>query len=217
MRDRNAPLTARDIDNLAWDKMDGLIPATIQDRVSGRVLMLGYMNREALAATLATGLATFWSRSKQRLWTKGETSGNVLRVAAVHADCDDDALLVLADPAGPTCHLGTATCFGDFAAAGPGWLAELSRIIADRASIGSGDSYTSRLLEQGPTRIAQKIGEEGVEVALAGAGSTPEHCAEEVADLLYHVAVLMEARGFGWSEVIAVLRSRHQAAGEKID
>lgn len=217
MRNRDAPLTARDIDNLAWDKMDDLIPATIQDRVSGRVLMLGYMNREALAATLATGLATFWSRSKQRLWTKGETSGNALRAAAVHADCDDDALLVLADPAGPTCHLGTTTCFGDAEAAGPGWLAELSRIIADRASTGSGDSYTRRLLAQGPTRIAQKIGEEGVEVALAGAGSTPEHCAEEVADLLYHVAVLMQARGFGWSEVIAVLRSRHEAAGEKID
>ena len=217
MRDRNAPLTAQDIDNLAWDKMDGLIPATIQDRASGRALMLGYMNREALTATLANGLATFWSRSKQRLWTKGETSGNVLRAAAVHADCDGDALLVLADPAGPTCHLGTTTCFGDAAAAGPGWLAELSRIVAERATAGGENSYTSRLLAQGPTRIAQKIGEEGVEVALAGAGSTPEHCAEEVADLLYHVAVLMQARGFGWSEVIAVLRSRHQAAGEKID
>ncbi|WP_166038010.1 bifunctional phosphoribosyl-AMP cyclohydrolase/phosphoribosyl-ATP diphosphatase HisIE [Sphingosinicella sp. YJ22] len=217
MRDRDAPLTAQDIDTLAWDKMDNLIPATIQDRVSGRVLMLGYMNREALTATLATGLGTFWSRSKQRLWIKGETSGNVLRVAAVHADCDGDAILVLADPAGPTCHLGTMACFGDAASSGPGWLAELSRIVADRASTGSGDSYTRRLLAQGPPRIAQKIGEEGVEVALAGAGSTTEHCAEEVADLLYHVAVLMEARGFGWSEVIAVLRSRHAVAGEKVD
>jgi phosphoribosyl-ATP pyrophosphohydrolase/phosphoribosyl-AMP cyclohydrolase len=217
MRDRDAPLTAQDIGTLAWDKMDNLIPATIQDRASGRVLMLGYMNREALGATLATGLATFWSRSKQRLWTKGETSGNVLRVAAVHADCDGDALLVLADPAGPTCHLGTTACFGDAARAGPGWLAELSRIIAERASTGGEDSYTRRILSQGPTRIAQKVGEEGVEVALAGAGSSAEHCAEEVADLLYHVAVLMEARGFGWSDVIAVLQSRHQAAGEKID
>jgi phosphoribosyl-ATP pyrophosphohydrolase/phosphoribosyl-AMP cyclohydrolase len=217
MRDRNAPLTAQDIDNLAWDKMDGLIPATIQDRASGRVLMLGYMNREALTATLATGLGTFWSRSKQRLWIKGETSGNVLRVATVHADCDGDALLVLADPAGPVCHLGAASCFGESPADGPSWLAELSRIIANRASAGGEDSYTRRLLARGPARIAQKIGEEGVEVALAGAGSTPEHCAEEVADLLYHVAVLMQARGFGWSEVIAVLRSRHQVAGEKVD
>jgi phosphoribosyl-ATP pyrophosphohydrolase/phosphoribosyl-AMP cyclohydrolase len=217
MRDRNAPLTAQDIDNLAWDKMENLIPATIQDRGSGRVLMLAYMNREALAATLATGLATFWSRSKKRLWTKGETSGNVLRVAAVHPDCDGDALLVLAEPAGPACHLGTATCFADSETTGPGWLAELSRIVADRAATGGEDSYTRRLLAQGPARIAQKIGEEGVEVALAGASSSPEHCAEEVADLLYHVAILMEARGFGWSEVIAVLRSRHQAAGEKVD
>lgn len=217
MRDRNAPLTAEDINSLAWDKMDGLIPATIQDSGSGAVLMLGYMSRDSLAATLATGLATFWSRSKQRLWTKGETSGNVLRVVSVSADCDGDALLVLAEPAGPICHLGTATCFGDGPTSGPGWLAELSRIVADRAAAGGEDSYTSRLLSQGPTRIAQKIGEEGVEVALAGAGSTAEHCAEEIADLLYHVSVLMEARGFGWDEVIAVLQSRHRAAGESID
>jgi len=217
MRDRNAPLTADGIDDLAWDKMDGLIPAIVQDSGSGAVLMLGYMSRDSLAATLATGLTTFWSRSKQRLWTKGETSGNLLRVASVPPDCDGDALLVRAEPAGPTCHLGTATCFGDAAVAGPGWLAELSRIVADRAAAGGEGSYTSRLLAQGPARIAQKIGEEGVEVALAGAGSTPEHCAEEIADLLYHVAVLMEARGFGWNEVIAVLRSRHRAAGETID
>lgn len=217
MRDRNAPLTAEDIDGLAWDKMDGLIPAIVQDPGSGAVLMLGYMSRDALAATLATGLATFWSRSRQRLWTKGETSGNVLRVVSVQVDCDGDALLVLAEPAGPTCHLGTATCFGAPEIAGPGWLAELSHIIADRAAAGGENSYTSRLLSQGPARIAQKIGEEGVEVALAGAGSTPEHCAEEIADLLYHVAVLMEARRFGWNEVIAVLQSRDRAAGEKSD
>ena len=217
MRDRNAPLTAQDIDGLAWDKMEGLLPATVQDSGSGAVLMLGYMSRDSLAATLATGLATFWSRSKQRLWTKGEASGNVLRVAWVQADCDSDALLVLADPVGPVCHLGPATCFGEAAISGPGWLAELSRIVTDRAAAGGEDSYTSRLLSQGPARIAQKIGEEGVEVALAGAGSTPEHCAEEVADLLYHLAVLMEARGFGWNEVIAVLQSRHPADGEKID
>lgn len=211
MWDRNAPLTGTDIDNLAWDKMGGLLPVTVQDNGSVQVLMLGYMNREALSATLATGLATFWSRSKARLWTKGETSGNVLRVAAIHQDCDRDALLLLADAAGPTCHLGTTSCFGQVAAAGPGWLAELSRIIAHRAAAQDDASYTRKLLAQGPTRIAQKIGEEGVEVALAGASSTPEHCAEEVADLLYHVAVLMEARGFTWKDVIGVLQSRHDA------
>jgi phosphoribosyl-ATP pyrophosphohydrolase/phosphoribosyl-AMP cyclohydrolase len=217
MRDRDAPLTAEDIDALAWDKMGGLLPATVQDRRSGRVLMLGYLNREALGATFATGLATFWSRSKQRLWTKGETSGNVLRVAEVRADCDEDSLLILADPAGQACHLGTTSCFGDSASAGPGWLSELSGIIADRATNGGEDSYTRRLLAQGPMRIAQKIGEEGVEVALAAVGSSPEQCAEEVADLLYHVAILMEARGFGWSEIVAILRSRHSAAGERVE
>ena len=211
MRDRNAALTVEDIDTLAWDKMDGLLPAAIQDRGSGRVLMIGYMNRDALAATIRTGLATFWSRSKQRLWTKGETSGNVLRGAAAYTDCDDDALLVLADPAGPTCHLGTSTCFGDGAPAGPGWLSELSRIVAERAATGGKDSYTRRLLAEGPIRIAQKIGEEGVEVALAGAGSSPEQCAEEVADLLYHLAVLMEARGFTWNDAVEILRRRHGA------
>jgi phosphoribosyl-ATP pyrophosphohydrolase/phosphoribosyl-AMP cyclohydrolase len=214
MRDRDSPLTAGDVGTLAWDKMGGLLPATVQDPGSGRVLMLGYMNREALEASLATGLVTFWSRSKRRLWTKGETSGHRLRLKAVHEDCDGDALLVLADPEGPTCHLGTPSCFGEAVPAGPAWLSELSSIVAERAAGGDERSYTRRLLARGLPRIAQKIGEEGVEVALAAVASTPEQCAEEMADLLYHVAVLMEARGFGWAEVIAVLRSRHSAAGE---
>ena len=214
MRDRNAPLTAADLDSLAWAKMDGLLPATVQDRGSGRVLMLGYMNREALEASLATGSATFWSRSRQRLWTKGETSGNRLGVTSVHRDCDGDALLVLADPEGPTCHLGTASCFAGASVEGPGWLAELSRVVAGRAAGGDESSYTRRLLAQGIQRIAQKIGEEGVEVALAASASSPEHCAEEVADLLYHLAILMEARGFGWSEVVAVLQGRQKPARE---
>jgi phosphoribosyl-ATP pyrophosphohydrolase/phosphoribosyl-AMP cyclohydrolase len=213
MRDRDSPLTAGDVGTLAWDKMDGLVPATVQDSGSGRVLLLGYMNREALEASFASGLVTFWSRSKRRPWTKGETSGHRLRLKAVHADCDGDALLVLADPEGPTCHLGTLSCFGEAVPAGPVWLSELSSIVAERAAGGDERSYTRRVLAQGLPRIAQKIGEEGVEVALAAVVSTPEQCAEEVADLLYHVAVLMEARGFGWDEVIAVLRSRHRAAG----
>jgi len=216
MRDRNAPLTAEEAGSLAWEKMDGLLPAAVQDRRSGRMLMLGYVSREALGATFETGLMTFWSRSKQRLWTKGETSGNRLRVAAIHCDCDGDSLLVLADPEGPTCHLGTVSCFGDAPPLGPGWLADLSRIVADRAAGGGGESYTRKLLAEGPARIAQKVGEEGVEVALAGVLSPPEQCAEEVADLLYHVAVLMQARGFGWDEVVAVLRSRHSNAGETV-
>jgi phosphoribosyl-ATP pyrophosphohydrolase/phosphoribosyl-AMP cyclohydrolase len=209
MRDRNAPLTAADLGSLAWDKMDGLLPAAVQDRGSGRLLMLGYMNREALEATLATGLATFWSRSKQRLWQKGETSGHVLHVAAIHEDCDSDALLVLADPQGPTCHLGTTSCFGGEGPAGPGWLADLARIVADRAATGDETSYTARLLREGLPRIAQKIGEEGVEIALAAVARDAEGCAEETADLLYHLTVLMQAKGFGWEEVIKLLRARH--------
>ncbi|HEY0312119.1 MAG TPA: bifunctional phosphoribosyl-AMP cyclohydrolase/phosphoribosyl-ATP diphosphatase HisIE [Allosphingosinicella sp.] len=211
MRDRNAPLTPADLGTLAWDKMDGLLPAVVQDRASGRLLMLGYMNRDALAATLETGLATFWSRSKQRLWQKGETSGNHLRVAAIHEDCDADALLVLADPKGPTCHLGTTSCFGGEGPAGPGWLADLARIVADRAETGEETSYTARLLAEGLPRIAQKVGEEGVEIALAAVTRDAAGCAEETADLLYHLTVLMQAKGFGWAEVIEVLRRRHSS------
>ena len=210
MRDRNAPLTPADLDSLAWDKMEGLLPAAVQDRASGRLLMLGYMSRDALAATLATGFATFWSRSKQRLWQKGETSGHVLRVAAVHEDCDSDALLVLAGPQGPTCHLGTTSCFGGTGPAGPGWLADLAGIVADRAATGDETSYTARLLAEDLPRIAQKVGEEGVELALAAVTRDAAGCAEEAADLLYHLTVLMQAKGFGWTEVIEVLRSRHK-------
>lgn len=209
MRDRNAPLTEADIASLAWEKMDGLLPAAVQDRRTGRLLMLGYMDRDALAATLRDGFATFYSRSKARLWQKGETSGNRLRVASVEEDCDGDALLVLADPEGPTCHLGTTSCFGGQGPAGPAWLAELSRVVAARAASDDETSYTRRLLAEGLPKIAQKVGEEGVEVALAAVTRDVEGCAEETADLLYHLAVLMEARGFSWEDVIAVLRRRH--------
>lgn len=209
MRDRNAPLTPADIAALDWAKMDGLVPAVVQDRRSGRVLMLGYMNREALAATLESGLVTFFSRSKQRLWQKGETSGNHLRLAAVHVDCDSDSLLVLADPRGPTCHLGDASCFGEQEPDGPAWLAILSEIIATRAASDDQSSYTRKLLDAGTVRIAQKIGEEGTELALAAVTRDAAGCAAEASDLLYHLAVLMEAKGFGWDEVIAVLKQRH--------
>ena len=211
MRDRNAPLTNAQIGDLAWEKMDGLLPAIVQDRRSGRMLMLGYMNREALQATLDSGFATFFSRSKQRLWQKGETSGNVLTVHAVTSDCDGDALLVIADPRGPTCHEGTRSCFGDAWVAGPGWLAELSAIVAERATSGNGSSYTRQLLDGGVERIAQKIGEEGVELALAAVTRDDSGCAEEAADLLYHLVVLLHARGMDWQQVIEVLRSRHSA------
>jgi phosphoribosyl-ATP pyrophosphohydrolase/phosphoribosyl-AMP cyclohydrolase len=209
MRDRNAPLSAADIDSLAWDKMGGLLPATVQDKATGQVLMLGYMSREALAATLETGLATFHSRSRGRLWQKGETSGNALRVREILADCDADALLVRAEPAGPTCHLGTTSCFGSEDAQGAGFLASLSRIVADRAGADPAQSYTARLLADGPAKVAQKVGEEGVELALAAVSRDREGCIQEAADLLYHLIVLMEARGFGWDGVTDVLRRRH--------
>jgi phosphoribosyl-ATP pyrophosphohydrolase/phosphoribosyl-AMP cyclohydrolase len=208
MRDRGLPLTASDLDGLAWDKMGGLLPVAVQDVASGRLLMLGYMNREALDVTLDSGFVTFFSRSKARLWTKGETSGNHLAVSAVHEDCDADALLVLAEPRGPTCHEGTQSCFGG-EPGGPGWLAELSRIVAERARSGPDSSYTRWLLGQGTGRIAQKVGEEGLEVALAAVSRERSDTAEEAADLLYHLAVLMEAQGIGWDEVMGVLRSRH--------
>lgn len=211
MRDRNPALTQTEIADLNWTKMDGLLPAVVQHVRSGRVLMLGYMSEEAVAATLSHGLATFYSRSKQRLWQKGETSGNRLRVQAVFADCDGDALLVLAEPDGPTCHLGTASCFGEKGMVGPGWLDDLSDIVRDRAASGDQSSYTRRLLDAGVQKIAQKVGEEGVEVALAAVAGDSAACTDEVADLLYHLAVLMEAKSFGWEDVIAILADRHVA------
>lgn len=208
MRDRNAPLGGGDVPGLAWDKMDGMLPAVVQDAASGSVLMLGYMNAEALQATLESGFVTFFSRSKARLWMKGESSGNRLELVEIHEDCDGDALLVLARPEGPTCHLGDVSCF-KAEPAGPGWLAELSRIVAERAASGDESSYTRKLLSSGVERIAQKIGEEGVEIALAGVGRDAAGCAEETADLLYHLSVLMEAKGFSWEDVVGVLRKRH--------
>jgi phosphoribosyl-AMP cyclohydrolase / phosphoribosyl-ATP pyrophosphohydrolase len=211
VRDRSSPLTEAEISDLDWNKTGGLIPAIVQNRLSGEVLMLAYMNREALSATLATGFATFFSRSKQRQWQKGETSGNRMRVVGVFTDCDADTLLVVADPEGPACHLGTRSCF-EANLAGPGWLAELSAIVAARAASRDESSYTHRLLDSGLPRIAQKIGEEGVELSLAAISRDPSGCAEETADLLYHLAVLMQAKGFSWTDVIDVLKRRHAAA-----
>jgi len=197
---------------LDFDKQNGLITAIVQDYKTQRVLMLGYMNREAFDHTLSTGHVTFFSRSKQRLWQKGESSGNCLRLHRVFTDCDDDALLVIADPQGPTCHTGTISCFGDEALDGPAWLGHLSAIVRERAASGDASSYTRKLLADGPARIAQKVGEEGVEVALAAVTRDAQGCAEETADLLYHLAVLMEAKGFSWAEVVNLLKARHDAA-----
>jgi phosphoribosyl-ATP pyrophosphohydrolase/phosphoribosyl-AMP cyclohydrolase len=214
MRDRDAPLSAEALDALAWQKMDGLLPVVVQDDATSAVLMLGYMNRDALARTLETNRVTFWSRSKARLWTKGESSGHYLALRSIHADCDEDALLVRATPHGPTCHVGTISCFGSGDATGPAWLATLATTVADRAESGGANSYTARLLAEGIPKIAQKVGEEGVEVALAAVTRDNDGLAEEAADLLFHLTVLMQARGLGWDEVIARLKGRHTAASK---
>jgi phosphoribosyl-ATP pyrophosphohydrolase/phosphoribosyl-AMP cyclohydrolase len=199
---------------LDWDKMNGLVPAVIQDAGGGAVLMLGYMNREALHATQATGRVTFWSRSKGRLWTKGETSGHFLQVEAIAVDCDGDSLLILAHPTGPVCHLGTATCWGNGAprsrAESHAFLGELEATIAERVASRPPGSYTTRLLDQGLTRVAQKVGEEGVELALAAVTQNDAQILGEAADLVYHMLVLLKAKGLSLAEVAETLRSRSQ-------
>ena len=199
---------ALDVEALAWEKMGGLLPAVVQDAATDQLLMLGYMNREALDATLSDGLVTFFSRSKQRLWRKGESSGNVLRLVSLAADCDGDALLIRANPAGPTCHLGTDSCFGD-GVGGAGWLGTLERIVATRAAADPSQSYTARLLGQGPAKAAQKVGEEGVEVALAAVSRDPAGLTEESADLLFHLLVVLKSRGVSLAQVIEVLHARN--------
>lgn len=200
-------MTDFDLAAIDWGKGDGLVPAIIQDAASLRVLMLGYVNHEALAQTIASGLVTFYSRSKQRLWQKGETSGHVLRVQSIQLDCDQDTLLIQAIPQGPTCHLGTQTCFGGNQSPNLGTLADLTSTIHARRMTPEAGSYTSSLFAAGITRIAQKVGEEGVETALAAAtGAT--NLASEAADLLYHLLVLLEACETPLADVLTVLANR---------
>jgi phosphoribosyl-ATP pyrophosphohydrolase/phosphoribosyl-AMP cyclohydrolase len=196
-----------------FEKGDGLVPAIVQDADSGAVLMLAYMNREALQQTLARKRAVFYSRSKQRLWEKGETTGHTLDIVDVAADCDNDTLLVTARPRGPACHNGTLTCFGDeprSAATSIAFLAKLEAIIAQRAADKPEASYTARLLEKGISRVAQKVGEEGVELALAGVNDTEQKVVEESADLLFHTLILLRARGVPLERVIRELETRHR-------
>ena len=196
--------------NLDWRKGDGLLPAIVQDADDGRVLMLGYMNAEALDATRDSGRVTFFSRSKQRLWTKGETSGNHLAFVKAFADCDRDTLLVLARPHGPTCHTGTDTCFGNTRIPAVGFLAELERTIRARAGSDPEESYTARLLAEGVKRCAQKVGEEGVEVALAAAAGERKELESEAADLLYHLLVCLQSAGSDLESVVDTLIRRHR-------
>jgi phosphoribosyl-ATP pyrophosphohydrolase/phosphoribosyl-AMP cyclohydrolase len=194
--------------------MNGLLPAIVQDATTGAVLMLGYMTREALAATEHTGHVTFFSRSKNRLWTKGESSGCFLEVCSIAADCDGDTLLIMARPAGPACHLGTDTCWGADAPRSLAhrleFLSRLEQIIAQRMADPAAGSYTAKLLEEGLLRIAQKVGEEGVELALAAVARPDQAVIGEAADLLYHATLLLKAKGLSLGQVVAELESRHQ-------
>ncbi len=199
-----------DTEKLAWTKMDGLLPAIVQDADTAEVLMLGYMNAEALQRTKDTKLVTFFSRSRQTLWTKGETSGNTLALVDIKTDCDADALLVVARPNGPTCHLGHQTCFGEAPALPLSFLARLQRVVEQRHSKRPEGSYTTALFEMGTRRIAQKVGEEGVETALAAATEDDENLIDESADLLFHLLVLLTQREQNLQTVLRRLADRHR-------
>jgi phosphoribosyl-AMP cyclohydrolase / phosphoribosyl-ATP pyrophosphohydrolase len=213
-KDHDRGMAMIDVTKVDWDKGNGLLPAIVQDAGDGAVLMLGYMNRDALAETLASRRVTFWSRSKGRLWTKGESSGNFLALRAMAIDCDGDTLLVLAEPAGPACHTGTRTCWGANApqAAGEslGFLAKLEGIIQQRIAARPEGSYTSKLLAEGTRRIAQKVGEEGLELALAAVAQADEEVVGEAADLLYHAMLLLQVKNLSLAKVVAELESRHR-------
>jgi phosphoribosyl-ATP pyrophosphohydrolase/phosphoribosyl-AMP cyclohydrolase len=194
---------------LDWAKQGGLLPAVVQHADTLQVLMVGWMDPDALAATRRCGRVTFFSRSRGRLWTKGETSGNALALVSVTPDCDGDTLLVRARPLGPTCHLGRASCFPE---APEAFLGRLDALVASRALDRPVGSYTTRLLDAGVRAVAQKVGEEGVEAALAAVVQDGTALAGEVADLLFHALVLLRARGLSLADVEAVLRQRHGGA-----
>ncbi|WP_370133525.1 bifunctional phosphoribosyl-AMP cyclohydrolase/phosphoribosyl-ATP diphosphatase HisIE [Alteromonas sp.] len=203
-------ITNENSNKLAWDKMDNLLPAIVQDALSGKVLMQGYMDQYALAKTLETGKVTFFSRSKQRLWTKGETSGNTLDLVSLACDCDQDSLLVLANPNGPTCHTGVESCWFDGNTPAFTFLADLERVLAARKDADPKSSYTASLYNKGIKRIAQKVGEEGVETALAATVHDKEELKNEAADLLYHLTVLLQASDMSLNDALDVLRERHK-------
>lgn len=199
-----------DASKVDFDKGGGLVPAIVQDAATLQVLMLAYMDRAALDETLESGEATFFSRSRGGRWRKGETSGHRIEVQSISLDCDGDTLLLRAEPLGPACHLGTETCFGTELMRGVGQLGALERTIAERANASPEESWTAKLIARGPKRIAQKVGEEGVETALAGAAGDKEELCNEAADLLYHLGVLLHARGASFEDVMQVLAQREK-------
>ena len=195
---------------LTFDEKTGLIPAIVQDSNTGKVLMLGYMNREALETTRKIGRVTFFSRSKQRLWTKGEESGNFLELVSISEDCDQDALLVKAIPHGPTCHKGTDTCWGEENSDQFGFLTALESVIRDRRKNAPENSYVSSLFSEGINKIAQKVGEEAVELVIESKDDSEELFLNESADLLFHYLILLQAKGYTLSDVVDILKQRHK-------
>ncbi|MDE8755524.1 bifunctional phosphoribosyl-AMP cyclohydrolase/phosphoribosyl-ATP diphosphatase HisIE [Pectobacterium polaris] len=193
---------------LDWEKTDGMLPVVVQHAVSGEVLMLGYMNKDALQATEDSGKVTFFSRTKQRLWTKGESSGHFLNVVSITPDCDNDTLLILVNPIGPTCHLGTSSCFSP-AASDWTFLYQLEQLLAERKHADPDSSYTARLYASGTKRIAQKVGEEGLEAALAATVHDREELTNEAADLMYHLLVLLQDQDLDLATIINRLKDRH--------
>jgi phosphoribosyl-ATP pyrophosphohydrolase/phosphoribosyl-AMP cyclohydrolase len=191
---------------------DGLIPVVAQDRATGDVVMVAFANAEALALTAATGQAHFWSRSRKALWRKGETSGNTLAVESMRRDCDGDTVLMVVDPAGPGCHTGSRTCFGDGSATLAGGLGGLERVIASRAGADPKTSYTARLLGGGIDKTLKKVGEEATEVVLAAKGESDARLAEECADLVYHLMVVLAHRRVPFARVLEVLAARRSAS-----
>ncbi len=201
-----------DPDQLDFAKGDGLLPVVVQDAATLQVLTVAYMDRAALDETIASGEATFFSRSRGGRWRKGETSGDRLSVVSITPDCDADALVVAVRPVGNACHLNRISCFGEADAPGLGRLARLEATIRERAQADPAESWTARLIAEGPKRVAQKVGEEGVETALAGAAGPDEELASEAADLIYHLLVLLHARGLALSDVLEVLEARARRA-----
>lgn len=201
-----------DPNTIDFAKGAGLVPVVVQDAATLQVLTLAYMDRAALDETIASGEATFFSRSRGGRWRKGETSGDRLYVVSITADCDADAIVLGVRPVGNACHLNRTSCFGEADAPGLGRIARLERTIAERAAADPSESWTAKLIAQGPKRIAQKVGEEGVETALAGVAGPDEELASEAADLIYHLLVLLHARNMVFQDVLDVLASRAEAA-----
>lgn len=198
--------------NIDFEKVNGLVPAVIQDEESNKVLMLGYMNQEAIDVTLKTKNVTFFSRTKQRLWTKGETSGNFLKVKSITVDCDNDTLLVKVKPLGPVCHKGDDTCFGEENKSKTLFLDQLRSIIKDRKNNPSDQSYTASLFAKGINKIAQKVGEEAVEMVIEAKDDNKDLFLGEAADLLFHYLILLEAKEMELDEVVEVLIKRHRGS-----